>query len=118
MAPKQLISARGDQFVLVPLAEYEGIINAVRELAAAIAISDTPGEADDSGPLLVTGESRLRAWRKHRGLTCGELGAAIGVAQSYISRLETGRSQGKLTIWSKLAKALNTEMEAILPEDL
>ncbi len=44
---------------------------------------------------LLSGENRLRVWREHRGLTIRALAEKAGLAQPYLSQIETGRRRGR-----------------------
>ena len=112
----QLINAGGEQFVLLPLSEYESLAKAARHLAAGFPSPSLVLEFDGSPPAITEGESSLRAWRKHRGMTLEQLAAAVGKTKGFLSEVENGHAFGKPGMWLKLARALNTEVEAILPE--
>jgi len=62
------------------------------------------------------GENALRAWRKHRGLTQDQLAARANVRLSTVSEIETGKAQGKPSIWRAFANVLNVSVDDILPE--
>ena len=111
----QLIKAGSEQFVLLPLAEYEQLAKAARILVDGLS---EPKPSDEPLPTPTEGESRLRTWRKYRGLTLKELGAKVGKPVSFLSQIEVGRSLGKPQLWQKLAKALNTKVEEILPPEV
>ncbi len=109
----QLINVGNDQFVLLPLSEYEGLAKAARIVADSFL---DPIPSIGPAPVPKDGESRLRAWRKYRGLTLEELGAAVGKPKSFLSQIETGRSLGKPQLWVKLAEVLRADIDAILPD--
>ncbi|MDE2597318.1 MAG: helix-turn-helix transcriptional regulator [Sphingomonadales bacterium] len=113
----QLIRAGSEQFVLLPLAEYEQLAKTARLLVSSLSNAEPTPEIDVSPPVPEVGESRLRAWRRHRGMTLEELGNAVGKPKSFLSQIEIGKSFGKPGLWRKLARALQTEIEAIIPED-
>lgn len=60
---------------------------------------------------LVAGESPVRVWREHRGLTQGGLAEAAGVGVSYLSEIETGRKPGSVAALGKLARALGVALD-------
>jgi DNA-binding XRE family transcriptional regulator len=113
----QLINVGEEQFVLLPLSDYERPAKAARLLAAGFPEAEPAISLDSPSPIPSDGGSRLRAWRTFRGLTQEELGRAVGKPKSFISQIEVGRSFGKPVLWRKLAQALQTEIEAILPKD-
>ena len=60
---------------------------------------------------------RVRHYRKARGLTLDELGAAVGKAGPYLSLLENGRKEPRLGLINALAGALDvTAMDLLRPE--
>jgi len=113
----QLITAGGEQFVLLPLAEYERLTKAAKTLV--VGLSEPVPARPYSGEPAVSqnGESALRIWRKHRGFVLEKLAKEVGISKSFLSEIETGKRFGKPIVWSKLAKVLNTDIEAILPQD-
>jgi DNA-binding XRE family transcriptional regulator len=64
---------------------------------------------------LLAGESPLRLWRKHRGMTLDALGTAVGIGKSFLSQIEKGTRRGSPSIWRKLAGALDVSTDDILP---
>lgn len=112
----QLIKVGSEQFVLLPLNDYERLAKAAKLHAADFRKPIPVAELNDLVPNPQLGESKLRAWRKHRGLTLEELAALVGKTKGFLSEIETGNAFGKPALWWKLAQALNTEIEAILPE--
>jgi DNA-binding XRE family transcriptional regulator len=114
---RQLINAGGEQFVLVPLAEYERLAKLARELAGDLPEPVAAVDLDAEPPVPKDGESRLRAWRKHRGMTLDVLGEMVGAHKMSLSEMERGLVVGKVSVWAKLAQALRTDIESILPED-
>ncbi len=63
---------------------------------------------------LLSGENRLRVWREHRGLTIRALAEKAGLAQPYLSQIETGRREGTVETYRKLAGALSLSLDDLL----
>ena len=59
---------------------------------------------------------RVRALRKARGLTLGELAARSGVSRSMISLIERGETSPTAVVLNKLAGALGTSLPALFAE--
>jgi transcriptional regulator with XRE-family HTH domain len=57
---------------------------------------------------------RLRHFRREAGLTLDELGAKIGKPAPYLSTIETGKREPKLSLISSLAAALNVPVGDLL----
>lgn len=117
----QILEANGKPaFAVMPYAEYK----ALRELA---------DDADDAAALLrfakryakgevetvpievvdrlLAGESPLRVWREHRGMTAAQLAAAADVTPAHVSKLESGKGEPSVALLKKLAKLLAVQLE-------
>ena len=125
----QILEAHGrPAFAVLPYAEYK----ALRELA---------DDADDAAALLrfakryakgevetvpievvdrlLAGESPLRVWREHRGMTAAALAAAVDITPAHVSKLESGKGEPSVSLLRKLAKVLAVQLEDLagsLPE--
>ena len=60
---------------------------------------------------ILRGDSRLKAIRNRRGETQSHLKFKTGIAQGYLSDLESGRRTGTPETIAKLAQALNVPAE-------
>jgi DNA-binding transcriptional regulator YiaG len=60
---------------------------------------------------LLAGESAIRIWREHRGLTLTALAAMAGVSVSYLSEIESGRKPGSAGARRAVAGSLRVPME-------
>ena len=87
-------------FAVVPWARYEALAATAedaRDAAIADAVrADLAAGRQELLPTamvarLVAGESPIRVWREHRGLTQAQLANAAGLKQGYVSELESGR---------------------------
>jgi len=61
--------------------------------------------------MIVGGESPVRIWREHRGLTAKALAEAAGIGTSYLSEIESGHKPGSLDATAKLARALGISLD-------
>jgi len=109
-------------------ADYEALLEAAEDVAdrAALAAFDRRIAAEglaavraDSLTLeevsrLAEGESPLRVWREHRGLTARALAATAEVNAAYLSEIESGKKPGSAAALVRLAKALKVEVEDLL----
>jgi DNA-binding XRE family transcriptional regulator len=124
MGPPQIIrTPNGEELVVLPRAEYEALIeraNHEAEDAEDVAIYDArKAELAAGGVVLppevsaaiLRGDSRLKAIRNWRGETQLHLSFKTGVAQGYLSDLESGRRSGTPETMAKLAQALNVPAE-------
>jgi DNA-binding Xre family transcriptional regulator len=65
---------------------------------------------------LIAGESPVRIWREHRGLSARDLAAAAGMTPTYLSEIETGRKPGSLATMARIARALGISLDDLVRE--
>ena len=63
---------------------------------------------------LLGGENRVRVWREHRGLTSKSLADQAGLAQGFVSQIETGRRDGTVDTLRKLADVLRVTIDDLI----
>ena len=61
--------------------------------------------------------ANLRTLRKDKGIKQDELAAAVGVRQSMISGIETGRVNASLPVAQKIARHLGVPLDALVGEE-
>lgn len=66
---------------------------------------------------LLAGESGLRVWREHRGLTAAQLAAAVKITPAHVSKLESGNGNPSLAVLRRLAKVLDVELDLLVGRD-
>ena len=59
---------------------------------------------------LLAGESPVRVWREHRGMTSRRVATEAGVSVSDLSEIETGRKPGSPTALRAVAQVLRVPM--------
>ncbi len=101
--------------------EFEALLERVEaledalDMQAAVAKRKTreylPAELVDR---LLAGESPVRIWREHRGLTLASLAEKSGVGLSYISEIETGKKPGSVAAMRSLAAALGVDLDDLV----
>jgi DNA-binding XRE family transcriptional regulator len=112
----------GDQMVVLPLAEYERLVEAVED-AADIRAYDAAKRRlaegrDESIPAefvdrILNGENKIRVWREYRGLTMKALAETSCLAAAYLSQIETGKREGTIETFKKIAAALRVDIDDI-----
>ncbi len=60
-------------------------------------------------------QNRIRVYRQWRGYQINELANVIDITPGYLSNIERGVREGTITVYQKLAKALQTDIESLLP---
>lgn len=63
---------------------------------------------------LIGGESPVRLWREHRGLTLTALAGQSGVKPGYLSEIENRLKPGSAATLAKLARALDVSLDDLL----
>jgi DNA-binding XRE family transcriptional regulator len=59
------------------------------------------------------GESPVKLWREHRGLTQQELAEKTGMSKPYISQIESGKRQGTIDTLAAIARVLDVPLEVL-----
>ena len=63
---------------------------------------------------LANGENAIRVIREWRDMIQGELAAAVGISQNYLSEIETGRRKGPAELQRKFARALGVPIDLLI----
>jgi DNA-binding XRE family transcriptional regulator len=126
MTVKFTKTAKGE-VAIMPRAEYEQLIERAREAeedaGVARLIARAKKEVASGKPLLpknvvdrlAKGENPIRVLREFRELSQVELAAAVGIAQGYLSDLESEKRKGPLELHQKVARALGVPLELLAP---
>ena len=104
-------------FAVIPVGEYEGLLEAAEDSAARAAFVRSREEErtpHDVVKALVGGANAVRVWRKHRDLTLGALAQRSGLSVAYISEIETGAKKGSIRTLRALARALDIEVHDLV----
>ena len=120
MKPQIITTPTGEQMVVLPLAEYEALLAAAAEAeedAADVAafdkaMADLSAGRDALLPaevsaMITRGASLLSALRRWRGVKQTDLAAGVGIAQGYLSDMESGRRNGSPETLAKIARRLD-----------
>lgn len=112
----------GDEMAVVPLAEYERLVEAA-EMASDMRAYDEAKARLASGQeelvpaelvsALLSGEHPVRAWRRHRGLSGRELALKAGLGSAYLSQIETRRRDGTMGVMRRIADALSVPLDEL-----
>jgi DNA-binding XRE family transcriptional regulator len=99
------------KYAIVPIADYERLVEAEEMLADVQACDVAKARADEHLPLAVAdrilgGESEVRIFREHRGLTQAELAEAAGISVPYLSQIERRRRRPSTAVLRRLAERL------------
>src|ERR1700687_5749680 len=113
---------QGDDIVILSRKEYDRLLVGANEdvTDAAVAkkamarneetLSET--ELDE----LLAARTPLAFWRKKRGLTQTDLAKAAGIAQGFLSEIESGLKTGDVTVLQRMAIALEISLLELVPD--
>jgi len=117
----QIITVGGEEYVVLPRAEYEVLRNAADEDAVDAAFLQRALEDTDQELVpfelvkrIARGEHPVRVWRDYRGKKAAELAEAAGLAASYLSGIENGRKPGSVKAMKRIANALNVTVDDLV----
>jgi len=111
--------------VTIPRAEYERLKALEREVSEDIGtarlVARAKKEISEGAPVvsmaaanrLANGENPIRVLRQYREKSQEEMCAAIGIAQGYLSELETGKRKGPLSLHQKIARCLGVPLDLL-----
>ena len=116
--PQIITSPSGEELVVVPRRDYEDLVDTAiaRKAEAALAFGREELLSAEETAALVAAPAPLAFWRKKRGQTQAQLAAGIGVSQNFLSDLERGKARGDVTLYAKLARYLDVNIEDLVPE--
>lgn len=109
---------------MLPEAEYEALLAAAEDVADGAAVEAfrrklAAGEEEllPAGMIdrVLAGESLVRVWRDHRGLTPKALAEKAGIARAHLSQIEAGKREGTVETLRKLATALSVAIDDLVP---
>ena len=123
---KPQIITNSDQepaFAVIPYDEYQALMERLEWLedlrdGKAFAEKLARGEEEvipvEVVERLVDGESPVKVWREHRGLTQEDLGEQVGLSGSYLSQIESGKREGTVKVYAALARALGVDVDDLV----
>lgn len=118
-----IVAPNGDRLVVMPEAAFERLREAA-EMAQDIMSYDEAKRRLSAGEdeflpsamvdRILAGENLVRVWREHRGLSASALAEKAGIAQPYLSQIETGKREGTLQTMKKIADALGVAIDDLV----
>jgi len=115
MGEIQKMTIDGKTYVLVGEEDYEDMIDTLE--AHAILERIRAGEETWPSELvheLMETDSRIRTYRKYRGMTGIELAEAAGISQPYLSDIENGKKAGSVDVLKRIAAALRVDLDDLV----
>ena len=110
------------EFAVIPVAVYHQLLDLaedaedIRAAGAAIRAIDDGEELIDGAVVdaLLNGENPVKVWRTCRGLTQDALAKKIDVGKSYISQIETGKRDGSVAVYKRIAESLDVDVDDLI----
>lgn len=118
-----IIAPDGTEMVVLPRGDFDKLQQALEDMQDVEAIRDMErkilaGEEElvpsDIADRLIDGENPIRVWREHRGLKGYQLAEKAGVSATYLSEIETGKKEGRVSTLASIAKALNLTIDDLV----
>ena len=119
----QIIEKNGHpEYAVIPYADYQYFLELLEDEADARAVAEFHEAYTAGREFLVpgeivrrelAGESTIKLWREHRGLTQQELAKRAGISKPYLSQIETGKRQGTVETLSALARSLDVPLDVL-----
>lgn len=117
----QIVILAGEEYAIVPRAEYDALRTAVDEDAMDAAIIQRVLDDPDQelvpfelAKRIADGEHPIRVWREYRGMRASELAAAANIAASYLSDIEHGKKPGSIKAMKRIATTLNLTVDDLI----
>ena len=119
----QIIEKDGrPEFAVIPYEDYRHFLELLEDEADARVVAEfheayTAGREflvpDEIVRRELAGESSIKLWREHRGMTQQELATRAGISKPYLSQIETGKRQGTVETLSAIARSLNVPLDVL-----
>jgi ribosome-binding protein aMBF1 (putative translation factor) len=117
----------GGDLAILPRVEYDRLVTLAAEAqedaaASRIVRNSTRALKEDREVVLpkavadrlADGDNAVRVIREWRDMIQGELAAAVGISQNYLSEIETGRRKGPAELQKKFARALGVPIDLLI----
>ena len=116
---------QGDDIVILSRAEYDALTADRRDEDTADAayairiLADIESGAEtllttEQASQLLNAKTPLAFWRKHRGMTQEALSKLIGVAQGFVSEIESGTKTGDVQTLAAIARVLAISLDDLV----
>jgi len=114
------IIRNGKEFAVLPLDRFKKLVDDAEMLADVKAYDAAKARIERGEDELIpmeiaerrlAGESPVKIWREHRGLTQDGLAKASNISRSMIAAIEAGHKKGGIATLKKLAGALGVDLD-------
>jgi DNA-binding XRE family transcriptional regulator len=123
MTKQVIVTPSGERLVVLPEADYEALVEAAEDaedLAAVARFEERLAKGEEElvpaamVDRMLSGENPVRVWREYRGLTATALAEKAGIAQPYLSQMETGKRDGTVETYRRIAEALRVTVDDLI----
>lgn len=123
MTKQVIVTPSGERLVVLPEADYEALVEAAEDaedLAAVARFEERLAKGEEElvpaamVDRMLGGENPVRVWREYRGLTATALAEKAGIAQPYLSQIETGKRDGTVETYRRIAEALRVTVDDLI----
>jgi len=123
--PVMTKTPQGDEIVILSRAEYDALTTSRRDEDTADAahanriLADIESGSEtlltnEQASQLLNAKTPLAFWRKHRGITQEALSKSIGVAQGFVSEIESGTKTGDVQTLAAMARVLAISLDDLV----
>lgn len=104
------------------MGEYQALIGRMEDLEDDRDLRDHRSHPQEGIPAeivnrLMDGENPVKVWREYRCLTQAELAEKAQISIMHIGKMESGEREDSVKLLSRLATALNIDIDVLLWED-
>lgn len=119
-----IVTPQGERLVVLAEADYKALLERLEDaedIASAKLVAERIARGEEElvpGAVvrrLVEGENPITVWREHRGLSVSGLAERAGISQSYLSQIESGKREGRISVLSAIARSLSVDLDDLLP---
>lgn len=119
----QYIDTPAGRMAVLPENEYRRIVEAAEDAEDFAAVAHfqqrLAAREEELVPAamvtrLIAGESPVKVWREHRGMTARALADAAGLSQAYVSQIEGGKREGSIGALKAIADALGVTIDDLV----
>jgi DNA-binding XRE family transcriptional regulator len=107
-------------YVVVRYDRWRDLLAQVEEMEEVRAYDQAKARTDQEAvPIavadaLLAGQSPIRVWREHRGMTQEQLASAAGIRRAYVAQIEAGHRRGSTAVLARLAGALGVDIDDLI----
>lgn len=115
MGEVRKVTIEGKNYVLVSEEDYEDLIDGLNAgvIMARIKAGEEVWPAELVRELMET-DSRIRTYRKYRGMTGTDLASTAGISQPHLSDIENGKKVGSVDVLKRIAAALRVDLDDLV----